>query len=97
MWKIQKIKNASGVVLSISGRIEAKELIELQNTVSSEETPLQKVELDLENVRLVDQQVIAYLASCEASGTPLRNCPAYIREWIEREKAKGTENENNDD
>lgn len=97
MWKIQKMKNASGVVLSISGRIEAEELIELQNTVSSEETPLQKVELDLENVRLVDQQVIAYLASREADGTPLRNCPAYIREWIEREKAKRTENENNDD
>lgn len=87
MWKINKSKDAKRVVLSISGRIKAEELLELQKAVSSEETPQQKVDLDLENVRLVDQQVVTYLAYCEAGGTRLRNCPSYIREWIDRERA----------
>lgn len=86
MWKIRKITDAKSVVLSISGRIEAEELLELQKAVSAEETERRKVDLDLENVRLVDQQVVTYLACCEAGGTRLRNCPSYIREWIEREK-----------
>jgi len=87
MWKIRKFTDAKRVVLSVSGRIEAEGLLELQNAVSLEETALQKPELDLENLRLVDQQAVIFLACCEASGTRLRNCPSYIREWIEREKA----------
>jgi len=87
MWKITKSRDKKRVVLSISGRIEAEELLELQMAVSSEETLHSKVDLDLENVRLVDQQVVTYLACSEAGGTRLRNCPSYIREWIEREKA----------
>ena len=63
MWKIRKFTEAKRAVLSVSGRIEAEELLELQNAVSSEETALQKVELDLENVRLVDQQAVTFLAS----------------------------------
>lgn len=86
MWKISKFRDKKRVVLSISGRIKAEELLELQKVVA-EETERQKADLDLENVRLVDQQVITYLAFCEASGTQLRNCPSYIREWIDREKS----------
>jgi len=87
MWKISKLSEKQRVVLGISGRIKAEELLELQLAVSSEETPHSKVDLDLENVRLVDQQVVTYLACCEEGGTRLRNCPSYIREWIEKEKA----------
>ncbi|MGB9433038.1 MAG: hypothetical protein WBQ89_12410 [Candidatus Acidiferrum sp.] len=86
MWKISKFRDKKRVVLSISGRIKAEELLDLQRAVSSEETPRKKVDLDLENVRLVDQQVVTYLACCEEGGTTLRNCPSYIREWIDREK-----------
>jgi hypothetical protein len=62
--------------------------LELEKAVSSEETAERRVELDLGNVRLVDQQAVTYLAGCEANGTTLRNCPLYIREWIERERAE---------
>ena len=74
------------MVLSISGRIEANELLELQKAVPSEETARQTVELDLDNLKLVDQQAVTFLAFCEAGGIRLRNCPAYIREWIEEKK-----------
>jgi len=88
MWKISKTRNGKHVILSISGRIQAEELVELQKAVSSEESTDGKIGLDLENVRLVDQQVVTYLACCETGGMRLLNCPSYIREWIDREKAE---------
>jgi hypothetical protein len=42
--------------------------------------------LDLRDVTLVNQDAIQFLSSCEADGIKLENCPAYIREWIERAK-----------
>lgn len=87
MWTIRKVADSNCLVLNISGRIKAEGLLELQEAVSAEEKNAQRVEFDLENVRLVDQQAVTFLACREASGTRLRNCPLYIREWIEREKA----------
>jgi hypothetical protein len=44
----------------------------------------------MKEVKLVDQEVVRFLLSCEAGGIRLRNCPAYIREWIRRgETRKG--------
>lgn len=85
MWKILKRTDGDRVVLNISGRLAAEELVALQQAMSSE-TTRQKVELDLGDLKLVDQQVVKFLACCEASGTRLRNCPPYIREWIARER-----------
>jgi len=75
------------MVLNISGRIEGDELLELQKAMRSDETSPEKVELDLEQVSLVDQEAVTFFACCEAGGTRLRNCPPYIREWIARGKA----------
>jgi ABC-type transporter Mla MlaB component len=86
MWKIRRMGGHKRVVLSISGRVEVGELPVLQEAVNSEITTRKKVELDLADLRLVDQAVVTYLACCEGNGTRLRNCPSYIREWIEREK-----------
>ena len=44
------------------------------------------VVLDLRHVKLVDRDAVQFLAGCEAAGTELRNCSAYIREWITQEK-----------
>ncbi len=97
MWKISKFRDMKHVILSISGRIKAEELLELQRAVAAEETERQKVDLDLENVRLVDQQVVTFLACCEASGTQLQNCSPYIREWIDREKSGQNHRSNGED
>jgi len=35
----------------------------------------------------VDHAVVAFLVDYEASGASMRNCPAYIREWIGAEQA----------
>ncbi|TMB65380.1 MAG: hypothetical protein E6J54_25815 [Deltaproteobacteria bacterium] len=59
-------------------------MAELQKLLGSEAGDHSLV-LDLNEVRLVDRDVVSFLASCEAKGITLANCPAYIREWIERE------------
>jgi anti-anti-sigma regulatory factor len=87
MWKIQKVAENGSTVWRICGRIEVEGLAELRDTVSCQESAYEKVVLDLQEVWLVDQQAVTFLAACEAKGAQLRNCPSYIREWIQREKA----------
>jgi hypothetical protein len=38
--------------------------------------------LDLEDLTLVDQGVVSFFRRGEANNIQLKNCPAYIREWI---------------
>ena len=42
--------------------------------------------LDLFEVELVDVDVVQFLVECETQGVRLAHCPAYIREWMLREK-----------
>jgi hypothetical protein len=42
--------------------------------------------LDLRDVRLADRDAVRFLQGCEAEGMKLENCPAYDREWMDREK-----------
>ena len=45
------------------------------------------VVIDLKEVTLVDRDAVTFLALSETGGIELRNCPAYIREWVDRERA----------
>jgi hypothetical protein len=45
--------------------------------------------LDLKEVNLVSREVVTFLARCKEGGMGLNNCPAYIREWIARERSQG--------
>ena len=42
--------------------------------------------LDLRDVRLADRDAVKFLRSCERDGMKLETCPAYVREWMDREK-----------
>lgn len=84
MLKIQRSTNGK-VVFTLSGRIELEDVSELRQLLALETAGHHAV-LDLRDVTLVDGDAIRFLARCEADGTQLENCPAYIREWIEREK-----------
>jgi anti-anti-sigma regulatory factor len=86
MLKIQRSTNGR-VVLALSGRIEAEDVKELQQLLAMEKAG-QNLVLDLSDVTLVNQGAIKFLASCEADSIKLENCPAYIREWIERVKGQ---------
>jgi ABC-type transporter Mla MlaB component len=82
MWKVNRIQDPKIVVLALSGRLESEHLQQLQEAFAREADG-DDLALDLKDVRLVDQQVVAFLADCEAHGVTLRNCPGYIRDWID--------------
>ena len=46
------------------------------------------VSIDLAEVILIDRDAVRFLALGEAHGIELRNCPAYIREWVSGERTR---------
>jgi hypothetical protein len=84
MLKIQRSSNGQ-VVIKLSGRMNAENVGELE-TLVSEESKGRRIVLDLKDLTLVDQDAISFLKRCEADNITLKNCPAYIREWITRER-----------
>lgn len=85
MWKVKKMPEVERVVLQLSGRLEGEHLTELQKAFAAERGD-QDLVLDMKEVRLVDHEVVTFLAGCEARGVKLRNCAIYIREWVTRER-----------
>jgi hypothetical protein len=86
MLKIHRSANGR-ILLTLSGRIQTDDVQELQQLLGLETQGLQLV-LDLRDVTLVNQDAVEFLAGCESDGIELENCPAYIREWIERLKGR---------
>ena len=86
MLKIQRSANGR-VVFTLSGRIEAEDVKDLRQLLDLE-TAGQHLVLDLRDVTLVNEGAVKFLAGCEADCIKLENCPAYIRERIERLKGR---------
>ena len=85
--KIVRSTEDGVVVLALSGRVELEHVAELQNLVDFAAAN-NRVVLNLEELRLVDREAVCFLAHCEAEGVELEDCPAYIREWIEKERTQ---------
>jgi anti-anti-sigma regulatory factor len=83
MLKIQRKANGD-VVLTLSGRLDSDSLSDLSGVLAAEPAG-QAVVLDLKDVVLVDRDTVRFLRAGERDGLALRNCPPYIRAWIERE------------
>jgi anti-anti-sigma regulatory factor len=85
--KIERVVGPDGiVVLQISGRIDGPDVEILRELMERETTSKSAVALDLTNITLVSRDAIKLLSTIEEKGTELRNCPAYIRDWVSREK-----------
>lgn len=82
MLKVRRSEHNGSITFALSGRIEESHVPELQKLFESEPEDA-NVTLDLEEVRLVDREVVRFLAACKARGLKLENCPSYVREWIE--------------
>ena len=85
MLKIHREANGD-VMLTLGGRLDADGLSAL-STVLDAEPAGPAVVLDLKDVVLVDRDTVRFLRAREHDGIALRNCPPYIRAWIEREEA----------
>jgi hypothetical protein len=73
------------VILRVSGRIRTENVETLTELFRREKSG---VAIDLKEVTLVDRDAVTFLALSESNGIELRNCPAYIREWVSRERTQ---------
>jgi hypothetical protein len=85
MLKIERATARDLVIFTLSGQIEEEQVAELHALFDPGANGHGLV-LDLHEVRLVDREAVRFLARCEAQGAKLERCPAYIREWIARER-----------
>jgi hypothetical protein len=85
-WMLKITRAANGeVIFKLSGRMGAENLGELEKLISAEADG-RRIVLDLKDLTLVDQDAVSFLRRCEAGSLQLKNCPAYIREWITGER-----------
>jgi anti-anti-sigma regulatory factor len=83
-YKIERtVEGENFVVLRVSGRIHGENVDTLREVIEQEKG---RLALDLTEIIHVDREAVRLLAVSEANGIELRNCPAYIREWVAKEK-----------
>ena len=81
-FRIDRALTDQGMVLRVSGRIAAEDLEVVR--IALNEQPV--VAIELADVELVSRDAVTLLAQVEAEGIALRNCPAYVRVWITKER-----------
>ena len=81
--RIERSTRQGFTVFSLSGRIDAEQVEELTELF---DTDYRRIILDLQELRLADRDAVKFRRDCEADGMTLENCPAYVREWIDREE-----------
>ena len=88
--RIERVLSPDGfAVLRVSGRIDCTYVETLWESMEKEKTMKGRLAIDLAEVTLVSQEAVEALAAAEANGIELRNCPAYVREWILRVGERG--------
>ena len=85
MLRIEKDRDDCITKLRVSGRIESHHIAGIQSEL--DDGCAHKI-LDLGEVTLVDLEVVRFLIRCEDEGIELVECPAYVREWMLRERAE---------
>jgi len=87
MLRLQRSTNGE-VVVRVSGRLNAENLGDLKAQLQPDAEG-RRIILDLKDLTLVDRDAVRFLERCEADSIKLKNCPAYIREWIGGERTQG--------
>ena len=81
--RIERSVRRGMMVFTLSGRMKSEEVAELKALF---DTDYRTIVLDLRDVRLADRDAVKFLRSCERHGMKLENCPAYVREWMDKEE-----------
>ena len=84
MLKVERSANGR-VVFTLIGRMSQEDIAELEGMFRSE-LDVRNLILDLKDLTIVDRDAVRFLERCETENIKLKNCPAYIREWITRER-----------
>ena len=87
--KIDRVLTPDGfIVLRVSGRI-VQAHVEALWVLMEKENTTKGLAIDLTEVTVVSLEAVRALTVAETNGIELRNCPAYIREWISRVRERG--------
>jgi anti-anti-sigma regulatory factor len=84
MLKINRAGDGD-VTFTLVGRMDLENVAEMKRLFALEKG--RPIVLDLKDLTLVDGDAVKFLERSEADSIKLKNCPAYIREWIRRERA----------
>lgn len=91
MLRITRKANGE-VVFKVSGQLNVENLGEMEKLIKAERKG-SHIDLDLTDLISVDGEAVEFLAKCETESIKLKNCSAYIREWIRRERLqRGSDN-----
>jgi anti-anti-sigma regulatory factor len=83
--RIQRTTDRAAVVLTVCGRLDVENVGELCASLDAIRGDAAVV-VDLTDLVLADRDVVRLLRAFVASGRiVLRNCPTYIRVWMEAE------------
>ena len=80
MLRIHRSENGE-VVFTLSGQLDEEAIAEVETLINLE-TKGSRMVLDLKDLTLANEEAVIFLVRCEANSITLRNCPAYVREWI---------------
>ena len=81
MLKILRTRDGN-VVFTLIGRLETEDVGDLRRLLAAE-PPGPAVVLDLTDLVLAGRDAVRFLRMCERNGIALRNCPQFIRTWME--------------
>jgi hypothetical protein len=90
MLRIEKESDGHTTILRLVGRIQSVNIGNIRAQMDDGNVPIL---MDLGEVTLVNVEVVRFLSNCEDEGIVLLHCPLYIREWILRERAEGTQSQ----
>lgn len=86
--KIERSEQKGLTTFALSGRLDTEHIPELKRLFGPRAGYRNNV-LDLKELRLADREAVRFLARCELAGLKVENCPTYIREWMQQERAEG--------
>lgn len=84
--KIERlVSGENSIVIRVCGRIQLEHVTTVEDLIRQEQGV---VVLDLTEVMLVDREAVNLIAMCTLKNVELRNCPAFLREWVAKERQR---------
>lgn len=84
IFKVERVRESEiKVVLNLCGRIQSEQLDTIRGAIEEE---TRSVVLDLTQLTLADRPSVIFLAQCELQGIEIRNAPAFLTQWIAKER-----------
>ena len=82
-FRIHRSATPNAIVFALSGDLDLEHVARLQELLANE--TVNRVTLDLKEVTFADRAAVQFLASAEAAGIRIVDCPRYVRTWIAAE------------